>query len=79
LDSAISDCQEAEKLDEKCIIAYANHSRALSFKNKLGAAIDVMKQAISKDKDNSILSQKLHQLENEMRLETMVPKKDPQR
>lgn len=79
LDEAIADCTRAEALDPKCIMAYSAHSKAYAYRNKLGQALDVLRQALSKDKENAALQQKITLLEAEAKLETMVPKADPTR
>lgn len=52
LDEAIADCERAEKLDPKCVMSYVAHSKAYAYKNKLGQALDLLRKALSKDKEN---------------------------
>lgn len=65
LDEAIADCERAEKLDPTCVVAYVAHSKALAYKGKLGQAIELVRKALSKDKENKGLQAKIRQLEQE--------------
>merc|ERR1712195_148258 len=79
LDEAIADCLRAEKLDPKCVMAYVAHSKACAYKNKLGQALDLLRQALSKEKENKGLQAKIASIEGEHSLDTLVPKNDPTR
>ena len=43
LDKAIADCQKAIKINPKYIKAYYRHSKVMCYKNKLPAALDILK------------------------------------
>jgi|TARA_B110000285_G_scaffold231158_1_gene299187 hypothetical protein len=43
LDKAIADCQKAIKINPKYTKAYYRHSKVMAYKNKLGAALDILK------------------------------------
>lgn len=59
LDEAIVDCARAEKLDPKCVMAFVAHSKAYAYKNKLGQALDLLRQALSKEKEHKGLQAKI--------------------
>ena len=52
IDEAIADCTRATKVDPKCIMAYIAHSKAFLYRGKLGQSLDVLRQALSRDKEN---------------------------
>ena len=52
LDLAIADFQKAIKINPKYMKAYYRHSKVMAYKNKLPAALDILKTGLSKDKEN---------------------------
>jgi|TARA_B110001450_G_C17274489_1_gene340874 tetratricopeptide (TPR) repeat protein len=59
LDEAIADCTRAAKCDPKCVMAYVAHSKVYAYKGKLGQALDLLRQALSKDKENKGVQAKI--------------------
>ena len=64
------------QLNPKFAKAYYRHSKALAYKNKLGAALDVLKQCLAKDKTNEEIQGQIAQIEAEIQLDNAVPKDD---
>jgi tetratricopeptide (TPR) repeat protein len=52
LEEAMEYSKLAIKINPKYMGAYILHSKVMAYKNKLPAALDILKQALSKDKEN---------------------------
>lgn len=79
LDEATADCTRAMKLDPKFVPAYDTGAKALAYEGKVQQALDLLRQALSQNKDNAGLQGRVAMLEAEQGLETAVPKNDPAR
>ena len=55
------------------------HAKVMTYKGKLPAALDILKQALSKDKENKNVKACINDLENELKMDKIVPKDNPKR
>ena len=55
LDEAITDAVKAQSLDEKFASPYIMQAKVFAYRNKLGQAIDILKQGLSKDKESETI------------------------
>jgi hypothetical protein len=55
------------------------HAKALAYKNKLGAAFEMLKQGWVKNKDNKEIKSLMDELENEIKMDGLMPKDHPER
>lgn len=54
-------------------------AKVMSYKGKIPAAMDILKQALSKDKENKNIKACIESLETEIQLDKAVPKDNPKR
>lgn len=59
--------------------AYYHHSKVMAYRGKLGGALDILKQALAKDKECLETITRIKLLEVEINLDKAVPKDDPKR
>lgn len=79
IEESIADCERAKKIEPTYIQAYIQHSKALAYKNKMGASYEMLKQAWLKDKTNQGLKTELEMLEKEIKMDQLMPKDHPNR
>jgi len=66
IEDAIADCEKAIKINPNYMAAYKAYSRALCYKNKLGAAFEMLKRGWVKDKENVHIKALMELLEREI-------------
>lgn len=79
IEESIADLEKAKKIAPAYLQAYIYHSKALAYKNKMGASYEMLKQAWLKDKNNQSLKAELDQLEQEIKMDQLMPKDHPNR
>ena len=79
IEDAIADCEKAIKINPNYMAAYKAYSRALCYKNKLGAAYEMLKRGWVKDKENVQIKALMELLDREIKMDSIVPKDHPER
>lgn len=69
VEDAIKDAEKAVKINENYLSAYMAHARALAYKNKLGAAYEMLKKAWVKDKENKKIQALMEMLDREIKMD----------
>lgn len=79
IEEAIADCEKALKIKPDYMAAYKTYSRALCYKNKLGAAYEMLKRGWVKDKENKEIITMMEILDREIKMDGLLPKDHPER
>lgn len=69
VEDAIADCEKAVKIKDDYLPIYEAHSRALQYKNKLGAAYEMLKKGWVKDKENKKIQALMEILDREIKMD----------
>ena len=69
----------AIKINPKYLDSYLLYAKVMAYKGKLPAAIDILKQALSKDKENKNVKAIIESLETEILIDKAVPKDNAKR